>query len=125
MVVDSETKSATFSPVPAKKWLEDFQDPPATYRLVPFWSWNEKMEPEEVKRQVRVIKQGGWGGAFVHSRIGLTTPYLGDDWFKAVDATLEACEPSGFRLSSSSSTEKPLPSSMPWTFTGGRTSIIS
>lgn len=73
-------------------WLQDFADPPAEYRLVPFWSWNEEMEPEEIKRQVRIIKQGGWGGAFVHSRIGLTTPYLGDDWFKAVDATLEACE---------------------------------
>lgn len=95
MIIDSENKSAAFSPVPAKKWLDGFMDPPASYRLVPFWSWNEKMEPEEVKRQVRIIKQGGWGGAFVHSRIGLTTPYLGDDWFKAVDATLEACEEEG------------------------------
>ncbi len=53
------------------------------------------MEPDEVRRQVGLIKQGGWGGAFVHSRIGLTTPYLGADWFKAVDATLEACQKEG------------------------------
>jgi len=72
--------------------LSDFRNPPATYRLVPFWSWNEEMEPGEIRRQVGLIKKGGWGGAFVHSRIGLTTPYLGEDWFKAVDATLEACE---------------------------------
>lgn len=95
MIVDSKTDSVIVANVPANHWLEDFKDPPASYRLVPFWSWNEEMEPEEVKRQVRVIKQGGWGGAFVHSRIGLTTPYLGEDWFKAVDATLEACEEEG------------------------------
>ena len=69
----------------------NFQNPPASYRLVPFWSWNEVMEPEEIRRQVRLMKKGGWGGAFVHSRVGLLTPYLGEEWFRAVDATIEAC----------------------------------
>lgn len=95
MIFDLETNASAVVDLHAASWLDDFKNPPASYRLVPFWSWNEEMKPEEVKRQVRIIKQGGWGGAFVHSRIGLTTPYLGEDWFKAVDATLEACKEEG------------------------------
>ena len=25
-------------------------NPPAKYRPVPFWSWNEKLDPEELRR---------------------------------------------------------------------------
>jgi len=72
-----------------------FKNPPVEYKAVPFWSWNEEMTPEEVTRQVSLIKEGGWGGAFVHSRVGLITEYMSEEWFKAVDATLSACEKEG------------------------------
>lgn len=62
------------------------------FKPVPFWSWNEQMQVPEIQRQITQIRQGGWGGAFVHARIGLTVPYLGADWFKAVDATMSACQ---------------------------------
>ena len=67
----------------------EFKNPSAQYRIVPFWSWNETMEPDEVRRQLRLMKEAGWGGSMVHSRTGLLTEYLGEDWFKAVDATLD------------------------------------
>ena len=73
-------------------------DPDITYRPVPFWSWNEEISPAEIRRQIDLIGGGGWGGAFVHARVGLTTPYLGDDWFKAVDATVDACARDGMRV---------------------------
>ena len=79
----------------ATPWLSDFADPPAQFRPVPFWSWNERMEPAEVRRQVALMKAGGWGGAFIHSRIGLLTPYLGEEWFAACDAVMEACRQHG------------------------------
>ena len=56
------------------------------------------MEPRELRRQINEIAKAGWGGAFVHSRIGLTTPYLGDEWFKAVDATVKQCEKKGLKV---------------------------
>ena len=68
---------------------DDFKNPPASYRIVPFWSWNEEMEPSEVRRQLRLMKEAGWGGSMVHSRTGLLTEYLGEDWFKAVDACVD------------------------------------
>ncbi len=75
--------------------LDSFRNPSSEYRSVPFWSWNEQMLPSEIKRQVAEMKDAGWGGAFVHSRVGLTTPYMKDEWFKAVDATIEACRENG------------------------------
>lgn len=78
--------------------FERFQNPHAIDRPVPFFSWNERMEPAELRRQVDLIAEGGWGGAFVHSRIGLTTPYLGEEWFRAVDATIDQCSKRGLKV---------------------------
>jgi len=53
------------------------------------------MRPEEVKRQIGLIQEGGWGGAFIHSRVGLTIPYLGEAWFAAADAAINECRTRG------------------------------
>jgi len=79
-------------------FYDAFKAVPKEFRPVPFWSWNEKMNPVEVERQVQEIKNAGWGGGFVHSRIGLTTPYLSDEWFAAVDAAVDACKKAGISL---------------------------
>ena len=57
-----------------------FQDPPSQYRTLPFWSWNETLEPEEVKRQVRLFKEAGLGGGFLHARVGLLSPFRYGDF---------------------------------------------
>jgi hypothetical protein len=31
----------------------DFKNIPMKYRPIPFWSWNEKLETEETKRQIK------------------------------------------------------------------------
>ena len=67
---------------------ENFRNPPNAYREVPFWSWNDILEPDELKRQIRLIQQGGWGGFFMHARIGLRTPYMGKQWLEAVEASI-------------------------------------
>ena len=50
----------------------------------PFWSWNEKMNPTELKRQIDEMKKAGYGGFFMHSRVGLVTKYLSDEWFSLI-----------------------------------------
>jgi len=47
------------------------------------------MDPEEVRRQVRIMAQMGLGGFFIHSRSGLRTPYLSEAWFRAVEAAVD------------------------------------
>jgi hypothetical protein len=55
-------------------------DPPAIFRGAPFWSWNGKLDKDRLQRQLRNYNQMGIGGATVHVRTGLTTPYLGDEF---------------------------------------------
>jgi hypothetical protein len=33
---------------------ETFRNPPAAYRGKPFWAWNGKLAPDELRRQVRI-----------------------------------------------------------------------
>lgn len=58
------------------------------YRALPFWSWNDKLEKEELKKQIRWMKEQGFGGYFMHARGGLITEYLGKEWFECIEACL-------------------------------------
>ncbi len=71
---------------------EAFVQPPPAWRSVPFWSLNDVLEPAEIERQMEAFKAGGFGGAYLHSRIGLLTEYLGADWWTAMDAGVRAAE---------------------------------
>ena len=68
-----------------------FQNPSNEYRGKPFWSWNGDLNAEELKRQIHIFLDMGMGGFFMHSRVGLKTPYLGSEWFSLINAcTAEA-----------------------------------
>lgn len=77
------------------KLIMEFQNPSPAYRSAPFWSWNEKIELDEVCRQLDLMKQGGYGGAFTHSRIGLITPYLCKEWMVAIKTAVEYAKKNG------------------------------
>ena len=67
----------------------DFKNVDKKYRPIPFWSWNEKLDVEETKRQIRLMDEAGIGGYFMHARGGLATEYMGDEWFDNVRASIE------------------------------------
>ncbi|MBO5149958.1 MAG: hypothetical protein J6B66_06980, partial [Anaerotignum sp.] len=58
-----------------------FKAPGCAWRGKPFWSWNGELREDEVRRQINIMKEMGLGGYFMHSRAGLITEYLGDEWF--------------------------------------------
>jgi hypothetical protein len=33
------------------------------WRTTTFWSWNDRLDPEEIRRQMREMARGGLGGA--------------------------------------------------------------
>ncbi|OGS24276.1 MAG: hypothetical protein A2297_06185 [Elusimicrobia bacterium RIFOXYB2_FULL_48_7] len=68
---------------------EQFKKPPVEYRSAPFWSWNDKLDQKELNRQLDEMKAGGFGGGFLHSRLGLITPYLSKEWMDRVKSTIE------------------------------------
>ncbi len=59
------------------------------YRSIPFWSWNDELEIEELKRQILWMKENNIGGFFMHARSGLKTEYLSEDWFECIKACVE------------------------------------
>ena len=56
-----------------------FREPTAEYRGAPFWAWNDKLEPEELVRQIGELKEMGFGGFHMHPRDGMATPYLSEE----------------------------------------------
>lgn len=82
----------------AEKLHEGFLDPPRDFSIMPFWFWNGKMEGPVVQQQVREMVDQHVYGAFLHGRDGLETPYLSEDWFKAIGAGLEQARKSGFEF---------------------------
>ncbi|MGC8972026.1 MAG: glycosyl hydrolase [bacterium] len=74
---------------------EKFLNPDKDYRSAPFWSWNDKLDPEELARQVRDMKSVGIGGFFMHSREGLETPYLSKEWMSCIRRTVETAKEIG------------------------------
>lgn len=59
------------------------------YRPIPFWSWNDKLDVSELRRQIRWMKEQGFGGYFMHARSGLITDYLSNEWFDCIEACID------------------------------------
>ena len=58
----------------------------ASYRPLPFWSWNDKLEKKKLIDQIHWMRENGIGGFFMHARSGLKTEYLGKKWFDCIRA---------------------------------------
>ena len=68
---------------------ETFKHPGVEYRAIPFWSWNDWLEDDELVRQIEEMEKAGWGGFFMHSRLGLETPYMTPEWMDRVRTCVE------------------------------------
>ena len=66
-------------------------------RPLALWSWNDRLDPEEVRRQVREMAKAGLGGHFMQARRGCETPYLGPGWLEAVHAAVDEARHTGVR----------------------------
>lgn len=78
-----------------EEMLSLFKTPTAEYLGKPFWSWNGELRKDELIRQVKVMKEMGFGGYFMHSRAGLITEYLGDEWFDLINEIADEGEKLG------------------------------
>ncbi|MFP4379867.1 MAG: glycosyl hydrolase [Candidatus Sumerlaeia bacterium] len=78
-----------------KSLEKEFENPSSLYRGKPFWAWNGDLQEDELRRQIRVMKQMGLGGFFMHSRTGLATPYLSDEWHRLCRACVDEADQQG------------------------------
>lgn len=59
------------------------------FRPVTLWSWNDRLDPEEIRRQIREMARGGLGGHVMGARRGLEAAYLGPEWMEAVRTAID------------------------------------
>ncbi len=78
-----------------KEAVEAFRNPPNLYRGSPFWSWNNKLDVDQLCRQIDVFKKMGLGGFHMHPRTGLDTAYMGPDFMAAVRRCVEKAKEEG------------------------------
>ena len=75
--------------------FSSFRKPEATYRSLSFYSLNDSLDADVMRSQLRMMKEGGFGGAFLHSRPGLLTPYLSQEWFDLMEVGVDECRKLG------------------------------
>lgn len=69
--------------------MELFKNPTSEYRGTPFWAWNCKLDKETLTEQIEYLKQMGFGGFHMHSRSGMATEYLSEEFFDLVKTCVE------------------------------------
>lgn len=72
-----------------------FKNPTAQYRGKPFWAWNGRLEEQQLHDQIDWMEKMGFGGYFMHSRTGLETEYLGEEWFSLTNSCADYGERKG------------------------------
>ncbi len=77
------------------KLVEEFEKPSNKFRSKPFWAWNGNLDKNELLRQIDILKEMGFDGYFMHSRVGLQTEYLGKDWFDLINVCADYGESIG------------------------------
>ncbi|MEM3648889.1 MAG: hypothetical protein QW506_06980, partial [Thermoproteota archaeon] len=72
-----------------------FRKPVSIFKGAPFWSINDLLTGDKVRKEVQSLCSAGYGGAFFHAREGLVTPFLSKEWFDAFRAAVEEAEKNG------------------------------
>ena len=68
---------------------ELFENPTSEYRCTPFWAWNTTLEQDHLNYEIDVMKEMGMGGFHMHSRTGMATPYLTEEFMDRIRGCVE------------------------------------
>ncbi len=73
----------------SQEFREEFAYPGKEYRGTPFWSWNTKLKEGILAEQVKQFKDMGMGGFYICTRVGLDTEYLGSEYMKCIQKSVQ------------------------------------
>ncbi|MBR6028377.1 MAG: hypothetical protein IKP40_04745 [Clostridia bacterium] len=74
---------------------ELFRNPGAEYRCTPFWAWNCDLDEDLLRREIGYMKQMGMGGFHMHTRSGMSVPYLSDEFMAKIRLCVEEARKQG------------------------------
>jgi hypothetical protein len=81
----------------AENIFKNIENNKTDYKGIPFWSWNDKLQREELTEQIEAMNKSSMGGFFMHARGGLVTSYLSDEWFSYVDNCIKEAKKHGMK----------------------------
>ena len=67
------------------------------FGVCPFWFWNDKLSAGELVRQLKMMKNSGVSGFFIHARNGNKVPYLSSNWMQYVKTVIEKAKELGLK----------------------------
>jgi hypothetical protein len=73
-------------PLPAPRPLDSatFREPNRDFGILPFWFLNGRLDPDEMRFQLRELRDKGMHGVVFHGRYGLELPYLSDAYLDRI-----------------------------------------
>lgn len=74
---------------------ELFRNPGAEYRCAPFWAWNCDLDKDLLLHEIGCMKQMGMGGFHMHTRSGMSVPYLSDAFMDCIRTCAEEARKQG------------------------------
>lgn len=77
---------------------ERFKNPPKEYSLVPLWFWNDELETENMKWQMKEMADKGIWETVISSRLGIQIPYLSELWFRRIEEAVKYGEELGMKI---------------------------
>ncbi len=78
-----------------QRFIDEIRAHSLEYGSIPFWSWNDKLDPAELRRQIHVMHDLKMNGFFMHARGGLETEYLSEEWYDCIRACVDEAEKLG------------------------------
>ena len=78
-----------------QRFVKEIREHAIEHGSIPFWSWNDKLEAGELRRQINVMHSLGMKGFFMHARGGLETEYLSEEWYDAIRTCVDEAQKLG------------------------------
>ena len=66
--------------------------------LVAQYFLNHRLDPEEIEWQMEELAKAGYQGVYAHARPGMLTPYMSEEWWRALDKMVEVCRRTGMEF---------------------------
>jgi hypothetical protein len=76
----------------------EFSGPGLEYRGVTLWMLNDKLEREEIAKQMDDFHNAGWGALITRTFNGLRTPYLSEEWMEITQEIIERAGTYGIKV---------------------------
>ena len=76
----------------------DFSAPTTAHRGVTLWMLNDKLDKEEIVRQLRGFRAAGWGAVITRTFSGLLTRYLSPEWMDLLAEIVRVAKQEGLKV---------------------------